>query len=329
MSVAIRGTGVAAASCAFLLRSAGFPVQTMSADRPRLPVILLPDSSRALLSDVLTLKEAFRNVHRIERRVVQWGPGCSPVVIPHSAAVVSERYLLQQVPSGSEADAPSEHPDWTIVCDRSASGDRVQHVFGTRRATVAAVHISEACDAAACWIESLTDGWLFLIPERTGAGWLISVGAAPESNLQRSQLIRAQVRSVEPGGREFASSPAVLWPLSGPNWLACGSAALRFDPLCGDGTGHAVREAILACAVIRSNRIPAVDLHIHYRMRLLAGFQRHLSVCRGFYQSGGEGPWWTAELAALDQGIQWCAREIAAAPPVRYRLNGWTLEPAR
>ena len=38
--------------------------------------------------------------------------------------------------------------------------------------------------------------------------------------------------------------------MCGPGWLSCGTAALSFDPICGDGTGHAVREGILAAAVI-------------------------------------------------------------------------------
>ena len=71
------------------------------------------------------------------------------------------------------------------------------------------------------------------------------------------------------------------------------------------------------------------NLLTHYRMRLLAGFQRHLQVCRGFYASGGETSWWTAELAAVDRGIEWCARELAASPPMHYRLNDLDLEPIR
>ena len=52
--------------------------------------------------------------------------------------------------------------------------------------------------------------------------------------------------------REFPAHPRVAWSLAGSHWLACGTAALAFDPLCGDGTGHAIREAILAAAVLRA-----------------------------------------------------------------------------
>jgi len=42
----------------------------------------------------------------------------------------------------------------------------------------------------------------------------------------------------------------MLARLRGPDWLACGTAAVAFDPICGDGTAQAMREAILGCAVI-------------------------------------------------------------------------------
>ena len=74
-------------------------------------------------------------------------------------------------------------------------------------------------------------------------------------------------------------------PLGANSWLACGTAAMAFDPICGDGTAHAIREAILAAAVIRAlaNGGPADELLAHYEARLTAGFHRHLTLCRQFY----------------------------------------------
>ena len=93
---------------------------------------------------------------------------------------------------------------------------------------------------------------------------------------------------------------------------------------CGDGTGHAIREAILACAIIRSNETPA-ELHNEYRLRLQAGFRRHLEHCRQFYATGGASAWWQSELAELDRGLEWIAQQ-PAAPLGRYRLRGFELE---
>jgi hypothetical protein len=99
---------------------------------------------------------------------------------------------------------------------------------------------------------------------------------------------------------------------------------MAFDPICGDGTGHAIREGILAAAVIRAGGTEAVRRH--FSNRLTAGFQRHLELCRGFYESGGGGPWWQAEREALEKGIEWCRGELEGKT-FQYRLNGFELQP--
>jgi hypothetical protein len=94
-----------------------------------------------------------------------------------------------------------------------------------------------------------------------------------------------------------------------------------FDPICGDGTGNAVREGILAAAVVRAAGDPD-DLRAHYTARIVAGFRRHLELCREYYRTGGTGAWWRHELEALDRGIAWCGVD----PEFHYRLNGFELE---
>jgi hypothetical protein len=107
---------------------------------------------------------------------------------------------------------------------------------------------------------------------------------------------------------------------------------MSFDPLCGDGTGNAIREAILACAVIRSalslspEDSALEDLTSHYRRRLTAGFARHLEQCLPFYDGGHTGPWWTAEREQIQIGIEWCRAQLAGGRTFQYRLNNFDLE---
>jgi hypothetical protein len=49
-------------------------------------------------------------------------------------------------------------------------------------------------------------------------------------------------------------------------------------------------------------------------------------MCRTFYASANCGPWWAVEIAALDEGIAWCAAELRSAGPFRYRLHGLELQ---
>jgi len=95
-------------------------------------------------------------------------------------------------------------------------------------------------------------------------------------------------------------------------------------------TGNAVREAILASAVIRAAAEGAEvpPLLAHYRARLTYGFRRHLEACRQFYARGGSRSWWKKEAAALEHGLEWCDRTVDGAPSSRYRLNGFVLERA-
>jgi hypothetical protein len=312
----IRGDGIAARCCEHLLRQAGCEVAAEHLDRPRLPAIMLGGAAVAMMRDVFGQEQLFSGGHRITKRVVSWGQGSEPVALDHSAIVVSERELLESV--GAHASNTDLNADWTVFTSRPLPEGATEHHFGSRIAHAQSVAMNAASDI--CWIEALDDGWLFLIPSSEKIGWLLSVGSA---HLSQSRLIAPQIAEIRNETARFPAYPRMMQPLCGANWLACGSAAMAFDPLCGDGTANAVREAILACAVIRAgpNALP------HYEARLTAGFQRHLSLCTSFYQSGGNSPWWQSEAAALQKGLDWCAGRSRTFGIYRYQLNGFDLVP--
>jgi len=168
-------------------------------------------------------------------------------------------------------------------------------------------------------------------PCRVRSGWLLSVGGPPKSLLERSRLVVEQIEGLSGPAAQFPAYPRIAWPLCGSGWLACGTAALLFDPLCGDGTGHAIREAILASAVVRAiaKGAKADELLAHYQTRLMAGFKRHIKLCREFYLSGHGGPWWNAELGSLDRGVEWCGRQIGNTTGIRYQLSAFELRALR
>jgi hypothetical protein len=323
LAVLIRGDGVAAYCCAHLLTKAGFPVHLEPVDRPRLPVILLGDQALALIRDVFDQPNLFADLPRIRKRIVAWGLGAKPVALDHSAVVVSEELLLERI---RPVLAPNGVSDWTILGAPPLPSPVVQHCFGSRTASASRVTLKEGSDPAACWIESLEDGWLFLV-----SGWLLSVGAPAQALLAGSRLIVREIAGAAKSSGQFPAFARISSPLCAPGWLACGTAAMAFDPICGDGTAHAIREAILASAVIRAVAGGGTenDLLSHYQARLTAGFQRHLALCRQFYRSGGTGSLWTSELAAIDRGIQWCGAALAHHASFRYQLRGFELEAVR
>lgn len=222
-------------------------------------------------------------------------------------------------------------PRWTIHATRPLPERSLEHHFGSRVATVIPVELLDSADSSTCAMESFDDGWLFLIPSAPNSGWLLALGAPALHMLSRSQTIAASVSKLGPPTGEFPAYPRIASPLCGPDWLACGTAAMAFDPICGDGTGHAIREAILASAVIQAlaKGAPPDDLSAHYEARLTAAFRRHLLLCREFYSTAGSSPLWTSETAAIDRGIQWCDAKLGPQPSFRYQLRGFELEAVR
>jgi hypothetical protein len=268
---------------------------------------MLGEGAQRLVGDIFQKEDLFRDAPRIEKRIVKWG--ADTISVAHSAVVVSENYLLDRLPIESEeCDAT-----WTICAAPPLRG--TDHRFGSRMASAVKVELKEASDA--CWIESVESGWLFLL-----SGWLLSVDASLESSV----LIKEKIAGVDERSAQFPASPRIVLPLSGPGWISCGYAAMGFDPLCGDGTAHAVREAILACAVIRAadRGEDIAKLMAHYEARLTAGFQRHLAQCREFYSSGGKGEWWELQVATVDEGLEWCRGKLQGE--FQYRLVGLELE---
>lgn len=329
-AVLIRGEGIAGLCCLRLLRDAGLQVVVEALHRPQVPAIMLGETAQKLLRDVFDRRDLFAGLPRISRRIVSWGVQGEPLALPHSAVVASEKELLDRVQQGFRpgADVESGPLDWMIFASNPLPPSSVEHHFGSRPATASSVVLQPICDAESCWVESVENGWLFLLPGEKGKGWLLSVGDSVESLLATSRLIKRQIGELQPSRGAFPSHPRVAFPLAGPGWLACGTAALGFDPLCGDGAGNAVREAILGSAAIR--RAIATDeadsLAAHYQARLLAGFKRHVALCFEFYKSGRSGPWWDLQLDGLQRGLSWCSQQLAGRDGSHYRLDGFKLE---
>jgi len=315
--------------CSRLLSQAGFRVTLEGPARPKVPALLLSETTQKLLQDVFDRNDLFQGARRVSARIVAWGPGAKPIAVPHSAVAMSEQELLDRIRHAgvAESTVDSAPTGWSIFAAPPLPHDVTERHFGSRFAAVASAKLKASSLSDACWIESLDAGWLFLLPAAEGS-WLLSVGSPVEALLGRSRLIADQLQETHPLPGGFASHPRIAESLCAPGWLACGTAALGFDPLCGDGAGNAVREAILACAAVRA-AIETADVDsvlAHYSSRLVAGFHRHLKLCEDFYKSGGHGAWWDEQLAATVHGVEWCQSLRLGTQKARYRLNGFSLE---
>lgn len=321
--MAIHGDGIAANCCAHLLTRAGVSVSRSGGQRTPVPAILLSDTALALLRSVFDRADLFADRPRITRRIVAWGKA-EPVSLPHAAVVLSEADLDAALagPAAGAAAAAS-----MTIHTAAPFPEAAMRTFGRRSTVAAQVRLRHEDDQTACWIESVETGWLFLIPSGPGAGWLLAVGASADVLLGQSRHIAPRIDIQGPTSAAFETSPRMLAAMVGPDWLACGSAAIAFDPICGDGTAQAVREAILASAVIGAigEGGDPVALRLHFESLMVAAMRRHLRLCAQFYASGGDGPWWQAQLADLAEGFEGCTARLAKMPEPRFELHGFRL----
>ena len=292
---------------------------------------MLSQSTQNLLIDIFESPDLFEGLLPIRERVVKWGRNAKPLTLPHEAVVVSEDELLLRLQSEHPDTSPSGAPNenWSIYSARPLPHPAHERHFGSRMAAATPVDLLSSAANHTCWVESLDSGWLFLIPNRS-QGWLLAVGGSPAELLDQSTCVSSQIGAVPSTSAEFSCQPRIAEPLCADHWVACGTAAVSFDPICGDGTGNAAREAILACAAVRAVMEGADPQSVlsHYRLRVQAGLIRHLHAVRAFYDSGGSSLWWTEQVQAAESGLEWGRSLSDSVHPPQFRLRGFSLEAA-
>ncbi len=326
--VLIEGDGVAAVCCARLLTDAAVPCVLAKTVRPKLAAVLLGEQTQRLLRELFPARDGdddlFAGFASISRRIVRWGPAAQAVDLPHLGVVVPEEELLRRLWK-RVADLPlaaAEHDGWSIFSSRGSVRDAVEFSCGSRQAFITPVELVSNAEKEACWVESVSGGWLFLLSLGEGCASLICVGETVDRALNESTVVAPRILTRPAEGVRAAAYPRILQPLAAPNWLACGTAAMSFDPLCGEGTGNAVREAFLAAAVVRAALAGhhAGALAAHYTSRLQQGFLRHLHICHQFYSSGGHGEFWDRESTTLQNSIRELESQSQNQLAARYRL---------
>ena len=305
-TVAIQGDGVAACTCAALLARAGLQVIGAPTPRTASPYLMLSSQTQTLLTDVFG-GDLFPGAVPIRQRIVLWGQN-QQSVLPHSGLVIDESALLQRLWANVNLTQPSSEASaaWNVMASAKYLPPVSAHAFGSRMAATYSIELASTALSETCWVESVKNGWLFLIPCGEGLGSLIAVGALTDQLLAESRLVVHQIKNLGTPKGCFPAYPRLINPLGGQGWLACGSAAIAFDPIAGEGTGHAVREGILASAVIRAADSTAAGPHLlsHYTNRMLSGFLRHLQDCSRFYAIDLS-PWWKSESEMLQLGSDW------------------------
>src|SRR3954462_1935445 len=192
--IAISGNGVAACCCVRLLQGITPTTSIREERRSRVPALMLSNSTRMLIEDAFEDKTIFDGLHRIRQRIVAWGPSSEPVVLPPSGIVFAENALLERLWPKVLFDSRTEtNPTWNVQCSGKPSPDREEHRFGSRCAAAGEARLSKEAPQDACWIESVRNGWLFLISSGDRCASLLAIGASLQELLSQSKLISKQI----------------------------------------------------------------------------------------------------------------------------------------
>lgn len=334
------GIGIAGLSCAELLVRQGWEVELRGPPARPAPALLLNNVTCALLLDIWQAGvDLFEGSVALFERRIRWGHSGAAASVAEPGVVITgdllsgrllERLTRRHrgrvrvndspVPAYQLADpnlsgSVVQEVDWVVGAGgRSAHISRALGVserrsFGNRCAICTEVTLARGAERNTCWIETVRDGWVFLVPIAGDRAFLqVMVPRPPERPsvvladlLEQTRMAKVRVTAISGSAKVFAAYPQISDPLCGSSWITVGDAAISFDPICGDGTGCATRGAILAASVLEgmASGLPSQDCLRHYAMRLHKTLSSHLHECLGYYSAGFSSSAWGDEIALM------------------------------
>lgn len=340
IQASIIGSSPAACAAVMALRRTGIDVRFDVGDcAGSSPPLVLEESTVALLVDLCEGNEIFRDAHQLRRRVVCWGEE-EPRLIDQPALSIRgdqlrkglSQLVLSRV-AGSHQAKMGQESDWTVFTSDHSEEDSRRKRFGRRVTLITEVEVCRGTDLATCWIESNSGGWVFFAPISSNRATLqATVPVRPESLEDSLNDILAGTRHIRrmAGDRVHPvdvtiSSPAICTPCGEDGRLAAGRAAMCLDPLCGDGTGQALRTGLLAAAVItgvvEGGQCDALVKHFNQRLGMT--FSVHLIACAEFYRYDIFSQSWNEEIGSIAAAANTAKQRFEE--PLSFRMNGLRL----
>jgi hypothetical protein len=308
-SAEINGSGIAAQACCAILRRFGWSVNSPETGNPVVPYLIINEVTAQLIRDIFGVFVGELRGREISRRMVVPRVGSALSRVNEAAWVISAAELMALIARDS-CQRSVEPSAWRIFAGQQppagaliSSGNRIAWIFQARGRS--------GSELDAVIFEVTPDGWLFWAPTSARDGFLQVVLPAPEPDvdgicrqmLGKTHLLKDHVRLGKPLAGPLPCAAALQSHLTGTNWIASGTSALRFDPISGHGTGTSLRSAILTSAVLRASMVKsdAKSYFEHYKQRSTQAFQSHIMNCLSLYMSAGLSEVWTREIDIMRQ----------------------------
>lgn len=334
--VLVIGNGIAGLSCARLLVNHGWEIEIWGKHKLFSPTLILNQITCNLLQDIWQLDRSFWNsLHLLHERRVCWGNRGGILSMAEPSAVINgnllinrlEKHLLnkhhhqiqfQELPVSID-NLRDRQSEFTWIVDaggrQSALAQKLgaghRYTFGNRCMLAQEVMLNDSVEENIYWIETVPEGWLFLAPLGDNRailqGMIPLISGQPASILanllKQTRHIQDCISQLSESFAIFAAFPQILQPLSGNKHLAVGDAAFSVDPISGDGTGYAIRGAILATSIINAiaSGLSSSDCLEHYTLRLEKAFDAHLQQCLEYYLKAFTSSLWQWEIEKMQK----------------------------
>lgn len=159
-------------------------------------------------------------------------------------------------------------------------------------------------------IEAVESGWWYSAPlpdARTVFTYMTDSDLWRNSEwgelLRLAPLTSERAGAIEgqPRIRIFSAASVLRQPVTGPNWIVVGDAALAFDPLSGLGIYKTIETGLRSSAAIARSFEGDRSGMVEYENWTTEGFRSYLSIRRQFYRSVDRWPrsrFWLRRRAA-------------------------------
>jgi len=340
--IEIVGCGIAAATFALLASQRGYAVRFESGSNPSERIVSVPRDTVDLIQGLTGLSIAQTVPSRwVTARSVAW-ESREFSIMPFEAMVfdadalaraIAERFVSQEFEAitATENGPPS---DWTVMAEgRNAGIARV--TAGVRQAVGGWVAGLPGLDEETVVVACVPHAWIFAAPHPVSGITLGAFHLPARSEVAPCDILGDAVDFLWPGfgasvkrnsGRSVPTAPSFAPNCASHGRITAGEAAVSFDPLRGDGVGHAVRGALLAQSIIAAIASGADQgpCLAYYRSRLACAFVEHVQTCLAHYRRAWNAPVWNDEIVLMSE----CIAKTAVERPLGFRLEGRELVPA-
>jgi flavin-dependent dehydrogenase len=342
--ILIIGSGIAALTCAKILKDHGHAITIYDPVSFTLPILTLNHLTANLICSLWDNKNCFGSARIIHnRKVITTNQSFETNLELLSVAI--EGNLLRKrlrnflsksgrvIHKGNDVkqqvdkqivdcleDKKAKPFDWII--DASGRycytarllGSPQRLSFGERRVYNQIVRLNPSVNKATCCMEITPDTWMFIVPFLKNKAIVQcmspNLGKRPcnvfINSIDETNVIKNMIKNFEGSYSIYDAYPQISFPICKSGWIAVGDSATSFDPISGDGIGYSLKGSILAVAVINSVSagLDFQDCLDHYTMRLQSEFAYHIKECIKYYEIWFSTPSWNYENMLMNKGLE-------------------------